>query len=205
MADPRVFCVGRNYADHAREMGADGREPPFFFMKPASALFYEASLPYPDDTQDLHHEVELVIALGQGGTRIAAANALNHVAAYGVGVDLTKRDRQAELKAKGQPWERAKAFDRSAPLSKLRPAAETGHPATGAIKLSVNGAVRQNGDLSQMIWKPAEIIAELSNLWTLQAGDLIYTGTPAGVGPLIRGDHVKADIEGIGTLEFTMS
>jgi fumarylpyruvate hydrolase len=151
----------------------------------------------------LHHEVELVILIGRGGAGIAASEALSHVAGYGVGIDLTKRDRQAELKEKGQPWERAKAFDHSAPLSAIAPA--TAHPSAGFIRLSINGAIRQNGDLNQMIWKPSEIIAELSQIWTLRAGDLIFTGTPAGVGPLLRGDQASAEIEGVGRLELRVA
>jgi fumarylpyruvate hydrolase len=184
-------------------MGASGREAPFFFMKPATALFHGDTLPYPPDTADLHHEVELVILIGRGGAGIAASEALSHVAGYGVGIDLTKRDRQAELKEKGQPWERAKAFDHSAPLSAIAPA--TAHPSAGFIRLSINGAIRQNGDLNQMIWKPSEIIAELSQIWTLRAGDLIFTGTPAGVGPLLRGDQASAEIEGVGRLELRVA
>lgn len=203
MADPRVFCVGRNYADHAREMGASGRESPFFFLKPATALFRGATLPYPRDTADLHHEVELVIEIGRGGADIAVEEALGCVVGYAVGIDLTKRDRQAELKEKGQPWERAKAFDHSAPLSVTVPV--SAHPSAGFIRLSVNGSLRQEGNLNQMIWKPAEIIAEVSRLWVLQPGDLIFTGTPAGVGPLMRGDQVTAEIEGVGRLELAIT
>lgn len=203
MAETRVFCVGRNYADHAREMGASGREDPFFFMKPASALLRGPTLAYPRDTADLHHEVELVVALGRGGADLETEEALELVSGYGVGIDLTKRDRQAELKEKGHPWERAKAFDHSAPISAIGPV--LGHPSEGFIRLSVNGTVRQNGDLSQMIWKPSEIIAALSRIWTLQPGDLIFTGTPAGVGPLQRGDAVLAEIERVGRLELRVA
>jgi fumarylpyruvate hydrolase len=202
MAAARVFCVGRNYADHAIEMGGDGREAPFFFMKPAAALFRGDSLPYPPDTADLHHEVELVLAIGKGGSGISPETALGHVAGCGVGVDLTKRDRQAELKAKGQPWERAKAFDHSAPISAIHPVAKAPVPHAAAIRLSVNGEVKQQGNTSQMIWKPAEIIAALSQIWSLAEGDLIFTGTPAGVGPLVRGDKVLAEIEGVAQLAF---
>jgi fumarylpyruvate hydrolase len=205
MSMARVFCVGRNYADHAIEMGGDGRETPFFFMKPAAALFRGERLPYPPDTADLHHEVELVLAIGRGGAGIGVADALAHVAGYGVGVDLTKRDRQAELKAKGQPWERAKAFDHSAPISAIHPVSEVGLPDARAIRLSVNGETRQQGNTNQMIWKIPEIIAALSQIWTLAEGDIVFTGTPAGVGPLVRGDRVLAEAEGVARLAFSVA
>ncbi|MFZ4121252.1 MAG: fumarylacetoacetate hydrolase family protein [Caulobacterales bacterium] len=205
MAQSRVFCVGRNYAAHAAEMGADTREPPFFFMKPASALVPGPEIPYPPDTQDLHHEVELVLRLGIGGNAIPTETALDHIEAYAVGIDLTKRDRQAELKAKGQPWERAKAFDASAPISPFVRAEIIGHPQRAGISLSVNGTVRQQSCISDMIWKPAEIIAHLSTIWTLQPGDVIFTGTPAGVGALHRGDRAQAEVEGIGALEIVLT
>ncbi len=200
----RVFCAARNYADHAVEMGHDGHAEPFFFMKPEAALFRGDRMTYPVDTVDLHHEVELVVALARGGANIAVADALGHVAGYGVGVDLTKRDRQAELQAKGHPWERAKAFENSAPISAIHPVSDVGHPSAAAIRLSVNGAIRQQGNTNQMIWKTADLIANLSRIWTLAEGDLIYTGTPAGVGPLVRGDKVLAEVEGVAKLAFSV-
>lgn len=198
----RVFCVGKNYADHAREMGGDPtREPPFFFSKPADALVTgDAAVPYPPGTANLHHEVELVAALGQGGRDIPVERALDHVWGYAVGNDLTRRDLQAAAKSKGQPWDVAKGFDHSAPISPLRPAAEIGHPTRGAIRLLVNGTVRQQGDIADMIWSLPEVIAHLSRLFELKAGDLIFTGTPAGVGPVAAGDEMVAEIEGVGRL-----
>lgn len=198
----RIFCVGRNYAEHAREMGMDpGREPPFFFTKPADAIVPGGgTIPYPPRTTNLHHEIELVVALGHGGSRIAVGSALDHVFGYAVGLDLTRRDLQAEARQQGRPWDTAKAFDRSAPLSPILPAARIGHPARGRISLSVNGTLRQQGDLADMIWAVPEIIAELSTLFELAAGDLIFTGTPAGVGPLVRGDVAQGQIEGVGEL-----
>lgn len=201
----RIYCVGRNYADHAREMGASGREPPFFFAKPADALVpvaegCEGRVAYPPRTADLHHEIELVVAIGQGGADIPATSALAHVFGYGIGVDLTRRDIQAGLKQKGHPWEMAKAFDQSAPVGALVAAADFGHPAAGAIWLRVNGVERQRGDLSQMIWSVPEVIAELSGYVELRPGDLIFTGTPAGVGPVARGDHLLGGVAGVGEL-----
>jgi len=203
----RIFCVGRNYADHAREMGAHaqaaGLEPPFFFMKPADALVAgegELSVVYPPQTQNLHHEVEMVVALGQGGHDIAWEQALACVFGYAVGLDLTRRDLQAAAKEKGHPWDMGKGFDQSAVAGSLQPASAIGHPAAGRIWLEVNGSVRQDGDLSDMGWKVADIIANLSQTVTLMPGDLIYTGTPAGVGPMVPGDVLRAGIDGIGTL-----
>jgi fumarylpyruvate hydrolase len=201
----RIHCVGRNYADHAREMGASGREPPFFFAKPADALVpiaegSEGRLVYPPRTMDLHHEIELVVAVGRGGADIAAAAALAHVFGYTVGVDLTRRDIQAGLKQKGHPWEMAKAFDQSAPVGPVVPAADCGHPTAGAIWLRVNGGERQRGDLSQMIWSVPEVIAELSTYVALRPGDLIFTGTPAGVGPVARGDRLLGGVDGVAEL-----
>ncbi len=198
----RVFCVGQNYAAHAREMGADPtRAPPFFFTKPADAIVAGPSVPYPSRTANLHHEVELVVVLGAGGTDIPADAALDHVFGYAVGLDLTRRDLQAEAKAAGRPWDMAKGFDASGPLGLIMPAAEIGHPAAGAITLDVNGATRQSGDLSDMIWSVPEIIASLSTFVALEAGDLIFTGTPEGVGPIARGDVLTARIAGLPTLE----
>jgi len=186
----RVFCIGRNYADHAKEMGAKAEA--IFFMKPADAVTPDSTIAYPAETADLHHEVELVLALGEGGT----------IAASGVGVDLTKRDLQARLKEKSAPWEIAKAFRDSAPVGTLRAGPP---PASGAIGLSVNGQPRQSGDLDQMILAPQALLAELGRFFTLGAGDLVFTGTPAGVGPLKAGDTVKAEIAGLPALEFSVT
>ena len=197
----RIYCVGRNYAAHAREMGADpNRDPPFFFMKPADAVASAGRLAYPRDTANLHHEVELVVALGRGGVDIPVENALDHVFGYAVGIDLTKRDRQNEAKAAGQPWERSKAFDHSAPVSPLVPLGPHQAPVSGRIALAVNGAVRQDADLADMIWSTAEIISRLSHIWTLQPGDLVFTGTPEGVGPIAFGDVLEARIQDVGGL-----
>jgi fumarylpyruvate hydrolase len=200
----RIFCVGRNYADHVREMGNDPKsEPPVFFTKPADAVCDSgAAIRYALSTQNLHHEVELVVAVGLGGTAIAAGEALAHVWGYGVGVDLTRRDRQAEAKKNGTPWDAAKAFDQSAPVGALTPAASSGHPTAGRIWLSVNGDTRQNADLTEMIWSVPEIVAAVSRLWMLQPGDLIFTGTPAGVGPLQAGDRIECGVDGLATLQF---
>jgi fumarylpyruvate hydrolase len=192
----RLFCVGRNYAAHAREMGASDREPPFFFMKPASAVLPGGgTLPYPPQTSDLHHEIELVVALGEGGS----------VFGYGVGLDLTRRDLQGEAKKAGKPWDMGKVFDHAAPVSALVPAAAVPSVDAGRIALSVNGEVRQEGDLAEMIWTVPEIIAELSRFITLLPGDLIFTGTPAGVGPIQRGDRLDGVVAGIGTLSVTVA
>jgi fumarylpyruvate hydrolase len=203
----RVFCVARNYADHAREMGMDPeREPPFFFTKPADAVVCGGGpLPYPSRTRNLHHEVELVLALGHGGRDIPAASALGCVYGYAVGLDLTRRDLQTEAREKGRPWDTAKAFDRSAPASAIAKAARIGHPERGRIALAVNGEIRQQGDLSEMIWKVPEILAELSTLFELAPGDLVFTGTPAGVGPLVPGDRAVAEIEGVGRLVVSIA
>ena len=199
----RVFCVGRNYAAHAREMGHDpDREPPFFFTKPADALVPDgATIPYPLATRDLHHEVELVVALGKGGTDISAAQALDCIFGYAVGIDLTRRDLQGEAKKLARPWDVGKAFDHSAPCSAIVPAARIGHPERGRIRLAVNGVTRQDGDLAQMIWSTPEVIAHLSRLFALAPGDLIFTGTPAGVGPVERGDVLDGQIEGVGDIQ----
>jgi fumarylpyruvate hydrolase len=199
----RVFCVGRNYAAHAREMGADTREPPFFFTKPADALVpTPASIAYPRATQDLHHEIELVVAIGKGGADIATDAALSHVWGYGVGLDLTRRDLQAGFKAKAHPWDMAKGFDQSAPISPLVPASKIGHPDKGAITLSINGVEKQRGDLADLIWSIPETIAALSRLVTLCPGDLIFTGTPEGVGPVRHGDELLGKVEGVGELQL---
>jgi len=199
----RIFCVGRNYADHAREMGYDpDREPPFFFTKPADAIVTSgAATPYPSRTQDFHHEVELVVAIGTAGSDITVADALGHVWGYAVGVDMTRRDLQAEARESSRPWDMAKGFDASAPIGALFPASAVGHPSDGNISLQVNGEARQHANLSELIWNVSEIIAELSTLVRLEAGDLIYTGTPAGVGAVVRGDKITASIAGLGSLE----
>ncbi|WP_243286400.1 fumarylacetoacetate hydrolase family protein [Geothrix terrae] len=202
----RVYCVGRNYADHAREMGGNpDREPPFFFGKPSDTVVPRGGdIAYPPLTSNLHHEVELVVALGGGGRDIPAEKALACVYGYAVGIDLTRRDLQAKFKDKGQPWEMAKGFDQSAPVSAVMPASRCGHPATGAIWLAVDGVDRQRGDLAQMTWNVAEVIAHLSAYVALAPGDLIFTGTPSGVGALVRGNRVTCGIEGIGDLAITL-
>lgn len=203
----RIFCVGRNYADHAREMGAaeqaDGREPPFFFMKPADALLCgagELQVAYPPLTANLHHEVELVVALQAGGADIPVAAALGCIFGYAAGLDLTRRDIQGRAKEKGHPWDMGKGFDQSAVAGVLQPVAACGHPDSGRIWLAVNGQMRQDGNLAAMSWKVAEVIANLSTFVRLAPGDLIYTGTPSGVGPLVKGDLVEAGIDGVGGL-----
>ncbi len=201
----RVFCVGRNYGAHAREMGSDpNREPPFFFTKPADAVVpASGAVPYPPATQDLHHEVELVVALGAGGADITPEQALSLVWGYGVGLDLTRRDLQAVAKDAGRPWDMAKGFDASAPCSPLIPAATLGHPQDARIWLEVNGALRQEGNLNEMIWSIPEVISTLSGLVTLAPGDLIYTGTPAGVAALKPGDQLRGGVDGV--TEFALS
>lgn len=203
----RVYCVGRNYAAHAVEMGHDpDKEPPFFFQKNPDNLISDGQdFPYPPMTGDVHHEVELVVALSKGGRDIEADDALDMVFGYGVGLDMTRRDIQAALKKAARPWEAAKAFEHSAPCSELVRAADIGHPTQGAIWLKVNGEIRQQGDLNQMIWKTAEIIAELSKFYTLAPGDVIMTGTPAGVGPVQRGDALLAHVDGVGSLQTTVN
>jgi fumarylpyruvate hydrolase len=195
----RIYCVGRNYAEHAREMGGDPeREPPFFFAKPADALVESgASVPLPPRTADFHHEIELVVALGSGARNISRERALDCVFGYAVGNDFTRRDLQRAARADGQPWETSKGFDRSAAVGALRPAQRGHHPASARIWLTVNGTLRQNADIAHMTWKVPEIIAELSTLFELAAGDLIFTGTPAGVGRLVPGDLVEGGIEGL--------
>ncbi len=202
----RIYCVGRNYADHAREMGMDPhREPPFFFGKPHDTVVSGGgAIAYPPATANLHHEVELVVALAKGGSHIPSAEALDHVYGYAVGIDLTRRDLQAASKDKGQPWDTAKGFDQSAPISAITPAQSWGHRAWGAIWLSVNGVEKQRGDLSQMTWSVPEVIEHLSGYVTLAPGDLIFTGTPAGVGPIVRGDRVRCGIDGLEELEIVL-
>lgn len=202
----RVLCVGRNYAAHRREMGGDDREPPFFFSKPADAVVPPGGeVPYPSVTADLHHEIELVVAIGAEGADVSPEDAAGLIWGYGVGVDLTRRDIQSAAKAKGQPWDAAKGFDASAPMSALRQAADgETPPAAGRIRLSVDGAVRQEADIADMIWSVPEIVAQASRLWRLKPGDLIFTGTPEGVGALRRGDRVEGEVEGVGALAFTV-
>jgi fumarylpyruvate hydrolase len=203
----RIYCVGRNYAAHAREMGADPeREPPCFFMKPADAIVAnDAAVPYPPATANLHHEVELVVAIGRGGRDIPDAFALEHVYGYAVGNDLTRRDLQARAKTAGEPWDVAKGFDRSAPVSAIHAAERIGHPARGRIWLDVNGQRRQDADLRELIFSVSQVLARLSALFELQPGDLVFTGTPAGVGPLQRGDRIVAGIDGIDELRTTIA
>lgn len=197
----RIFCVGQNYAEHAREMGSNpDRAPPFFFTKPADAVVENgASLPFPSRTQDLHHEVELVVALGAGGTDVAVEDALALIYGWAVGIDLTRRDMQAVAKKAGRPWDMAKGFDCSAPIGPIHPGTP---PASGAIALSIDGDPRQSGDLGDMIWSVPEIIANLSTYVELAPGDLIFTGTPAGVGPIAPGQAVRATIAGLPPLDI---
>ncbi len=197
----RVYCIGRNYAAHAVEMGHDpNRESPFFFQKNPNNLDSSGEFPYPPHSSDVHHEVELVVALKSGGTSIPLGQALDHVWGYAVGLDMTRRDLQAEAKKHGRPWEIGKAFERSGPVCPLQPVAKLGHPAAGRIELKLNGALKQEGDLNQMIWKVPEMISYLSEYFELQAGDIIMSGTPSGVGLVARGDRMDAMIEGVGTL-----
>jgi fumarylpyruvate hydrolase len=201
----RIWCVGRNYLDHVRELGNDERAPPFFFAKHADMIEADgAVIPYPPLTSDLHHEVELVVAMKSGALRISADKALDHVYGYAVGIDLTRRDLQNAARKKEQPWEIAKSFDHSAPCSLLQPAAMIGHPSKGRIWLSVNGRERQSGDLAQMIWNVPAIVAQLSQQVALDAGDIIMTGTPAGVSRLQPGDRIECGCDGVGTLTVTI-
>jgi fumarylpyruvate hydrolase len=201
----RIFCVGRNYAEHVREMGGDLREPPFFFTKPADAVLTGgAAMPYPSQTGELHHEMELVAAIGHGGADIAVADALKHVLGYAAGLDMTRRDLQAAAKKAGKPWDMAKGFDHSAPIGELVPAARLPNPTRGRITLRVNGAVRQDSDLSNMIWSVAETVAYLSGLVRLAPGDLIFTGTPEGVAAVMPGDLLEGEIEGVGRVQTTI-
>jgi fumarylpyruvate hydrolase len=198
----RIFCVGRNYAAHAREMGNDDREPPFFFTKPADAVVANnSSIPYPPRTANFHHEVELVVALGGGGANVAESDANALIYGYAVGIDLTRRDLQSDAKDNGRPWDTSKGFDRSAPIAALHTRKEVGLIESGEIWLTVNGKDRQRANLAEMTWKVPEIIAELSTLFELAPGDLIFTGTPAGVGALTRGDTIEAGIAGLTTLK----
>jgi fumarylpyruvate hydrolase len=202
----RIYCVGRNYAEHAIEMGHDpDREAPFFFQKnPDTLVPSGGTFPYPDASKDVHHELEMVVALKSGGKDIAQDKALAHVFGYAVGLDMTRRDLQGEAKKLGRPWEVGKAFESAAPCSEIVPASAIGHPAQGAVWLEVNGEPRQKGDLNQLIWKVPEMIAYLSGLFELRAGDLIFSGTPAGVGPVKRGDVLHGGVDGVGELKVTV-
>jgi fumarylpyruvate hydrolase len=199
----RIYCVGRNYSEHVKEMGGDPtREPPIFFTKPADAVVpSDTPVAYPPRTSNLHHEIELVVAMGRGGRDIAVSDALGHVFGYAVGNDLTRRDLQAAAKKQGGPWDAAKGFDASAPITPIRPVADIGHVASGRIWLEVNGELRQQSDIAEMIWSVPEVIAELSTYFELQPGDLIFTGTPAGVGVLLPGDLVAGGVDGVATLQ----
>lgn len=201
----RVYCIGRNYAAHAIEMGHDpDREPPFFFQKNPDNLDFSGEFPYPPMTSDVHHEIEMVVALGQGGKNIPVEEALDHVWGYAVGLDMTRRDLQGQAKKTGRPWEIGKAFEHSAPMGPICPASKIGHPLNGRVSLSVNGTLRQEGDLDQLIWKVPEMISYLSDYFTMAAGDLIMTGTPSGVGPVKRGDVMEAAVEGVGELRVNV-
>ncbi|MEP6740397.1 MAG: fumarylacetoacetate hydrolase family protein [Caldimonas sp.] len=202
----RIYCVGRNYVEHAIEMGFTGREPPFFFMKPADAVLPVAEgevgrMPYPSLTKSLHHEVELVVAIGTGGRAIAAADAVGHIWGYAVGLDMTRRDLQGEAKKLGRPWDIGKSFDFSAPIGPIRRAAECKVDAATSIVLEVNGAVRQQSTIGKLIWNIAEVIEHLSAAWELQPGDLIFSGTPEGVAAVVAGDVLKAEVAGVGKLQ----
>ena len=197
----RVYCIGRNYAAHAVEMGHEpDREPPFFFQKNPDSLDASGEFPYPPMTSDVHHEMELLVALKSGGRNIPAERALDHVWGYALALDMTRRDLQSAAKTAGRPWEVAKSFERSAPVGPLHPVAEVGHPSAGRVELKVNGALRQEGDLNQMIWKVPETISYLSDYFTLAAGDVILSGTPAGVAAVEPGDMMEGAIEGLGDL-----
>jgi len=202
----RIFCVGRNYAEHAREMGSDpDREPPFFFTKPADAVLTNgADMPYPPATTELHHEMELVVALGKSGANVAVSAALDLVWGYAAGLDMTRRDLQNSAKKTGRPWDMGKGFDHSAPIGELAPAAQIGHPSSGLIELRVNGVIRQTSDLAKLIWSVAETIAYLSGLIALAPGDLIFTGTPEGVAAVQRGDRLEGIVSGVGGVHTTI-
>jgi len=205
----RIYCVGRNYEEHAKEMGFTGREPPFFFLKPADTLVVvntgeTGHMPYPSLTQNLHHEIELVVAIGKGGKNIKAADALNHIYGYAVGLDMTRRDLQNDMKKQGRPWCIGKGFEHSAPIGPITPAAEAGDVEHAEIYVQVNGEDRQRSHVSQLIWNIAETIEHLSAAWDLQAGDLIYTGTPAGVGAVVAGDTMVGAITGLGELKVSV-
>jgi fumarylpyruvate hydrolase len=203
----RIYCVGRNYAAHAIEMGHDpDREPPFFFQKNPDTIVPDNGIfPYPGMSNNVHFEMEMVVALGKGGTDIPVEQALEHVFGYAVGIDMTRRDLQDEAKKMGRPWEVGKAFEHAAPCSEIVPASQIGHPDRGAVWLKVNGELRQQGDLNQLIWKVPEMISYLSSLFTLAPGDLIYSGTPAGVGATRRGDILHGGVDGVGEIYITVA
>ena len=205
----RIYCVGRNYEEHAKEMGFTGREPPFFFMKPADAIVVAppgatTPLPYPSLTTNLHHEIELVVAIGKGGKNIAAADALSHIYGYAVGLDMTRRDLQNDMKKQGRPWSIGKGFDHSAPIGPITPAAQAGDVGKAGIWLQVNGVDRQRSTIAQLIWNIAETIEHLSAAWELQPGDLIYTGTPEGVGAVVTGDMLEGGVDGLGSIRLKL-
>ena len=205
----RIYCVGRNYEEHAKEMGFTGREPPFFFMKPADAIVVAppgatTPLPYPSLTTNLHHEIELVVAIGKGGKNIAAADALSHIYGYAVGLDMTRRDLQNDMKKQGRPWSIGKGFDHSAPIGPITPAAQAGDVGKAGIWLQVNGVDRQRSTVAQLIWNIAETIEHLSAAWELQPGDLIYTGTPEGVGAVVTGDVLEGGVDGLGSIRLKL-
>jgi fumarylpyruvate hydrolase len=205
----RIYCVGRNYVEHAQEMGYTGREPPFFFMKPADAVLHVESgstgnMPYPSQTNNLHYEAELVVAIGKGGKNISAQNAGAHIFGYAVGLDMTRRDLQTDMKKQGRPWCIGKAFDHSAPIGPIVPAAQAGDVSKADIELSVNGSTKQKSNISKLIWNIGEVIEHLSQAWELQAGDLIFTGTPEGVGPVVAGDVMVVSVGGLGQLQVKM-
>ncbi|OHC73099.1 MAG: 5-carboxymethyl-2-hydroxymuconate isomerase [Rhodoferax sp. RIFCSPLOWO2_12_FULL_60_11] len=205
----RIYCVGRNYEDHAKEMGFTGREPPFFFMKPADAVLVvnadeTARLPYPSLTKSLHHEIELVVAIGTGGKNIQAADAHQHIFGYAVGLDMTRRDLQNEMKKQGRPWCIGKGFDASAPIGPITPAAAAGDIAQAEIFLQVNGQDRQRSQVAKLIWSIAEVIEHLSAAWALQPGDLIYTGTPEGVSAVVAGDTLQGGVTGLSAITLTV-
>jgi fumarylpyruvate hydrolase len=205
----RIYCVGRNYEEHAKEMGFTGREPPFFFLKPADAIVHvpegqTGEMPYPPGTSNLHYEMELVVAIGIGGANIKAADAMKHVWGYAVGLDMTRRDLQNEAKKQGRPWEIGKGFDHSAPIGPIVPAAQASNPSAATIELKVNGAVKQSSTTSKLIWNIAESIEHLTMYWRLEPGDLIFTGTPEGVGAVVRGDLMEGRVDGVGSLKVKM-
>lgn len=201
----RIYCIGRNYADHAVEMGHDpDREPPFFFQKNPDNLDFSGTFTYPEKSNDVHYEMELVIAIGKGGKNISLDNAVEHVYGYALGLDMTRRDLQSNMKKMGRPWEIGKAFEKSAPMGPIIPASDLGHPTEGLIDLKVNGLLKQKGNLNQMIWKTAEMINYLSEYYELAAGDLIMSGTPAGVGPIVKGDVMTGSVAGMGALIVTV-
>lgn len=202
----RLFCIGRNYAAHAREMGKDpDREPPFYFTKWAETVVPSGStIAYPPLTKNYHYEAELVVAIGKAGRRIAPADALEHVYGYASGLDMTRRDVQFEARDKGRPWDAGKNFEQSAPLGPIHPASSVGHPSSGSIRLAVNGVTRQDADLSEMIWPVRDVIAHVSQAYRLEPGDLIYTGTPAGVGPVVQGDELRVSIAGLSDTVVTI-